>query len=70
MLQAQQGVNETTESMGTLYDSLEFLSTLDKDDPMYDGILNTVLEQLEQSLQELAQKQSDFQRLVDVVQIN
>lgn len=65
VLQAQQGVNETIESMGTLYDSLEFLSTLDKDHPMYDGILNTVLEQLEQSLQEAPQKQNDFQRLVD-----
>lgn len=65
VLQAQQGVNETIESMGTLYESLEFLSTLDKEHPMYDGILDTVLKQLEQSLQDAPQKQNDFQRLVD-----
>lgn len=65
VLEAQQGVNATIESMGNLFESLSFLSTLDKEHPMYDGILATVLEQLEQSLSESPQKQEDFQKLVD-----
>src|SRR5699024_9447176 len=65
VLQAQEGVHETIESMGTLYESLEFLSTLDKEHPMYDGILETVLEQLKASLDEAPQKKSDFERLVE-----
>jgi len=63
--QAQTGVNETIESMSNLQESLQFLSTLDKDHPMYDGILNEVLTQLEEGLKDAPQKKKDFQRLVD-----
>lgn len=65
VVQAQAGVNETIESMGTLHESIKLLSTLDKDHPMYDGILNTVLDELGKSMAEAPKKKKDFQRLVD-----
>lgn len=63
--EAQKGVLETIESIEALHESLTFLSGLDKDHPIYDGILNEVLGQLTESLEEVPQKKSDFQRLVD-----
>lgn len=61
---AQDGVNETINSMNDLHESLKFLSTLDKDHPVYDGVLQEVLGQLEEGLKDTPQKQADFERLV------
>lgn len=62
--QAQEGVNDTIASMRNLQESLQFLSTLDKEHPAYDGIFNEVLTQLNAGLEEAPQKQADFERLV------
>lgn len=64
-LQAQEGVHETIEKMEKLQESLEFLSTLDKDSPAYDGIFNETLKELQASMEENPQKKKDFGRLVD-----
>lgn len=64
-LEAQEGVHETIASMQDLEESLSFLSTLDKNSPVFDGIFNETLQQLRDGLKEAPQKKKDFQRLVD-----
>src|SRR5699024_10498739 len=59
VLEAQEGVNDTIDSMYRLEESLTNLQNMDKDDPFYDAIMEETLNQLRAGLDGSDQKQAD-----------